>query len=435
VFDAAKQAVHSRLVERIDLENIPVLGAARPGTSDAQLRAQIRGEIERICSEEDPSLNGAERTRLVDEVLDEALGFGPLEPLLRDESILDIMVNSPKDVYIEQRDARGRSEMKRCGVTFRDDAHLMHIINRIVSLVGRRVDESSPMVDARLPNGSRFNAIIPPLALRGPTVSIRKFGTAPLTVDKLLEFRSITPEMLEFLKAAIQARLSVVVSGGTGSGKTTLLNALSRFIPPEERIITIEDSAELQLQREHVVSLETRPANLEGRGEVTAMSLVKNALRMRPDRIIVGECRGVEALDMIQAMNTGHEGSMTTIHANTPADALIRLEHMISRTGIDLPIVALRQQFVSAFDLIVQANRVQGGARRITRICEVTHMEGDAIQTRELFAYRQRGVDECGFAIGQFVATGARPTFLDRLAQKGFSVPEVLFQERVLADA
>src|SRR6202041_2324619 len=307
-----------------------------------------------------------------------------------------------------------RGKMERSEVTFRDNEHLLQIIDRIVSKVGRRVDETSPMVDARLPDGSRVNAIIPPLALDGPTVSIRRFGANPLKLEDLLNYKAFTPEMAMLMEACIKARLNILISGGTGCGKTTLLNTLSAFIPTDERILTIEDAAELQLQQDHVVRLETRPPNIEGRGAVTATDLVKNALRMRPDRIIIGECRGAETLDMIQAMNTGHEGSMTTVHANTPRDALSRLETMISMAGLELPIRALRSQFASAVDLIVQASRLQGGPRKVTSISEVTGMEGDTIIMQEIFAFRPIGVDDNGRAYGDFIATGVRPTFMDR---------------------
>ena len=324
------------------------------------------------------------------------------------------MINGPKNVYVEKE---GR--IQKSDVGFRDNEHLLQIIDRIVSRVGRRVDETSPMVDARLPDGSRFNAIIPPLALDGPVVTIRMFGSKPLSQDDLLRYKAFTPEMLTLMEGAMKARLNVIISGGTGSGKTTLLNTLSSFIHPDHRVITIEDAAELQLQQDHVVRLETRPCNIEGRGAVTATDLVKNALRMRPDRIIIGECRGAETLDMIQAMNTGHEGSMTTVHANTPRDALSRLETMISMAGLELPIRALRSQFASAVDLIIQASRLQGGPRKVTSISEVIGMEGDTIIMQEIFAFRPIGVDANGRAHGEFIATGIRPSFMDRLEQIG----------------
>ncbi|MBX6315993.1 MAG: CpaF family protein [Isosphaeraceae bacterium] len=419
-YEALKRQIHARLVDRLDLNRI---GEVDPVT----LRAEIRGVVEMLCDQEDPLLNRAERQRLVEEILDETFGFGPLELLLKDDKIGDIMINGPKHVFIEKGGRIQRSE-----VVFRDDEHLLQIIDRIVSRIGRRVDETSPMVDARLPNGSRVNAIIPPLALDGPVLTIRMFGSKPLGKEDLLRFKAFTPEMLELLEAAMKARLNIIISGGTGSGKTTLLNTLSRFIQNDHRIITIEDAAELQLQQEHVVRLETRPPNIEGRGAVTATDLVKNALRMRPDRIIIGECRGAETLDMIQAMNTGHEGSMTTVHANTPRDALSRLETMISMAGLELPIRALRQQFASAVDLIIQASRLQGGPRKVTSITEVVGMEGDTIILQEIFAFRQLGVDANGRAFGEFIATGIRPTFMDRLEYAGCELPQDLFRQRVL---
>jgi len=337
------------------------------------------------------------------------------------------MINGPKMIFVEKEGRIQRSE-----VTFRDNEHLLQIIDRIVSRVGRRVDETSPMVDARLPNGSRFNAIIPPLALDGAVVTIRMFGSRPINKDDLLRFKAFTPEMLALMEGAMKSRLNVIISGGTGSGKTTLLNTLSGFIQPDHRVITIEDAAELQLQQDHVVRLETRPPNIEGRGAVSATDLVKNALRMRPDRIIIGECRGAETLDMIQAMNTGHEGSMTTVHANTPRDALSRLETMISMAGLDLPIRALRSQFASAVDLIIQASRLQGGPRKVTSISEVIGMEGDTIIMQEIFNFSQLGIDANGRAFGEFRATGVRPAFMDRLEQNGCHLNPEMFRQRVL---
>jgi pilus assembly protein CpaF len=415
-----KRLIHTRLVDRLDMNRIAEID---PKT----LRNDIRGVVEQLCDSENPLLNRNERQRLVNEVLDETLGFGPLELLLKDDKIGDIMINGPKHIYIEKEGRIQRSE-----VVFRDNEHLLQIIDRVVSRVGRRVDETSPMVDARLPDGSRFNAIIPPLALDGPTVTIRMFGSKPLSKADLLRFKAFTPEMLTIMEGAMKARLNVIISGGTGSGKTTLLNTLSSFIHPEHRVITIEDAAELQLQQDHVVRLETRPSNIEGRGAVTATDLVKNALRMRPDRIIIGECRGAETLDMIQAMNTGHEGSMTTVHANTPRDALSRLETMISMAGLELPIRALRSQFAAAVDLIIQASRLQGGPRKVTSISEVIGMEGDTIIMQEIFAFRPIGVDANGRAHGEFVATGIRPSFMDRLEQAGCHLPHDLFTQRVL---
>jgi pilus assembly protein CpaF len=396
-YELLKRLIHTRLVDRLDMNRIAEID---PKT----LRNDIRVVVEQLCDTENPLLNRNERQRLVNEVLDETLGFGPLELLLKDDKIGDIMINGPKNIYIEKE---GR--IQRSDVSFRDNEHLLQIIDRVVSRVGRRVDETSPMVDARLPDGSRFNAIIPPLALDGPVVTIRMFGSKPLSKDDLLRYKAFTPEMLTLMEGAMKARLNVIISGGTGSGKTTLLNTLSSFIHPEHRVITIEDAAELQLQQDHVVRLETRPCNIEGRGAVTATDLVKNALRMRPDRIIIGECRGAETLDMVQAMNTGHEGSMTTVHANTPRDALSRLETMISMAG-----------------------RLQGGPRKVTSISEVIGMEGDVIIMQEIFAFRPIGVDGNGRAHGEFVATGIRPTFMDRLEKSGCYLPSDLFSQRVL---
>ncbi len=419
-YEKLKRLIHSRLVDRLDLTRV---GEMDPAT----LRGEIRVLVERLCDGEDHALNKPERDQLVDEILDETFGFGPLELLLKDDKIADIMINGPKKVFVEKGGRVQRSE-----VTFRDNDHLLQIIDRIVSRVGRRIDETSPMCDARLPNGSRFNAIIPPLALDGAVVTIRMFGSKPIGADGLLKFKAFTPEMLDLLKGAMQARLNIIISGGTGSGKTTLLNTLSGFIQHDHRVITIEDAAELQLQQDHVVRLETRPPNIEGRGAVTATDLVKNALRMRPDRIIIGECRGAETLDMIQAMNTGHEGSMTTVHANTPRDALSRLETMISMAGLELPIRALRSQFASAVNLIIQASRLQGGPRKVTSISEVVGMEGDTIIMQEIFAHKLIGVDENGRAYGDFIATGVRPTFMERLETSGVRMPADLFRQRVL---
>ena len=343
------------------------------------MRREIRLVVEHLCDTENPLLNRSERERLIEEVLDETFGFGPLELLLKEEGVADIMINGPKHVFIE-KDGR----IQRSDVNFRDNDHLMQILDRIVSKVGRRIDETSPMCDARLPDGSRVNAIIPPLALDGPSLTIRRFGSNPLTLENLLNFGAFTPEMVMLMEGAIKARLNIIISGGTGSGKTTLLNTLSSFIPGDQRVITIEDAAELQLQQDHVLRLETRPPNIEGKGKITATDLVKNALRMRPDRIIIGECRGAESLDMLQAMNTGHEGSLTTIHANTPRDAVSRLETMITMGGIELPLRAIRYQFASAVDLIIQVNRLQGGPRKVTHITEVLNMEQDTVIMQDI---------------------------------------------------
>ena len=368
-------------------------------------------------------LSLTEQETLVNDVLDEVFGLGPLEPLLRDPDVTDILINGPKTVYIEKN---GRLEST--SVKFVDDDHVLAIVQRIAGRVGRRVDETTPMVDARLADGSRLNAVIPPLALDGPLVSIRRFGTQRLMADDLLANDSITPEILQFLSACVEARVNVLISGGTGSGKTTLLNVLSSFIPPNERVATIEDAAELELQQPHVVRMETRPSNVEGQGEVTTRDLVKNALRMRPDRIVVGECRGAEALDMLQAMNTGHEGSLTTIHANTTRDATSRLEMMVGMVGFDIPVWTIRRQIASAIHLVVQVSRLVGGARKVVKISEITGMEGDIISMHDIFEYRQTGLDDNHCAVGHYCATGIRPHILDRLTASGVYVPVELFE-------
>src|SRR5881392_1447507 len=419
-FDLLKRKIHNKLVDKLDLNRVGEL-------QGDVLRREIRLVVEHLCDTEETFLNRQERERLIEEVLDETFGLGPLEFLLKDHTISDILINGPKNIYVERR-----GKMEKSTVQFRDNAHLMQIIDRIVSKVGRRVDEVCPMVDARLTDGSRVNAIIPPLALDGACVSIRRFGANPLKLEDLLNYKAFTPEMVMLLEGAIKARLNIIISGGTGSGKTTLLNTLSSFIPGHERIVTIEDAAELQLQQEHVVRLETRPPNIEGKGAITATDLVKNALRMRPERVIIGECRGAETLDMLQAMNTGHEGSMTTLHANSPRDAIARLETMIMMAGRELPIKAMRQQISSAVDVIVQANRLQGGPRKVTSLVEVMNMEQDVIIMQEIFRYKQVGIDQNGRAYGQFEATGVRPTFITRLEAAGIKLPSNLFQERVL---
>src|SRR5579872_4587794 len=419
-FEDLKTLIHSKLVDKLDLSR---LGDLEGDT----LRREIRLVVEHLCDTENPLLNRSERERLIEEVLDETFGFGPLEILLKDPTISDIMINGPKKVFVEKRGRIVRSE-----VVFRDNSHLLQIIDRIVSKVGRRIDETSPMVDARLPDGSRLNAVIPPLAIDGPSLSIRRFGANPLSLEDLLKFGAFTPEMVMLLEGAMKARLNIIVSGGTGSGKTTLLNTLSSFIPHDQRVITIEDAAELQLQQEHVLRLETRPSNIEGKGHVSATDLVKNALRMRPDRIIIGECRGPETLDMLQAMNTGHEGSLTTIHANSPRDAVSRLETMISMGGIDIPLKALRHQFASAVDLIIQANRLQGGPRKVTHVTEVLNMEQDTVIMQDIFLFVQDGIDETGRAFGHFTATGVRPAFMSRLEAAGVRLPANLFAARTL---
>jgi pilus assembly protein CpaF len=421
-FENLKRRIHGKLVDKLDLTRVGEL-------EGDVLRREIRLVVEHLCDTEDTLLNRTERERLVEEVLDETFGLGPLELLLKDNTINDILINGPKSIYVERR-----GKMEKTSVVFRDNNHLMQIIDRIVSKVGRRVDEVCPMVDARLQDGSRVNAIIPPLALDGACVSIRRFGANPLKLEDLLNYKAFTPEMVMLLEGAIKARLNIVISGGTGSGKTTLLNTLSSFISNSDRIVTIEDAAELQLQQDHVVRLETRPPNIEGKGSITATDLVRNALRMRPERIIIGECRGPETLDMLQAMNTGHEGSLTTIHANTPRDAVARMETMITMAGFELPLKALRQQIASAVDLIVQANRLQGGPRKITKITEILGMEQDTIVMQDIYLYEKEGIDENGRAFGRFEATGVRPNFMDRLEAAGVRLPSSAFRQRVMLE-
>jgi pilus assembly protein CpaF len=419
-FESLKRRIHMKLVDKLDLTRVGEL-------EGDVLRREIRLVVEHLCDTEDHLLNRSERDRLVEEVLDETFGLGPLEFLLKDPTISDILINGPKHVYVERR-----GKLEKTAVTFRDNGHLLQIIDRIVSRVGRRVDEVCPMVDARLPDGSRVNAIIPPLALDGPAVSIRRFGSNPLKLEDLLNYKAFTPEMVMLLEGAIKGRLNIIISGGTGSGKTTLLNTLSSFIPNHERIVTIEDAAELQLQQEHVVRLETRPPNIEGKGAITATDLVKNALRMRPERVIIGECRGAETLDMLQAMNTGHEGSMTTLHANTPRDAIARIETMITMAGFELPLKALRQQIASSVDLIIQASRLQGGIRKVTHITEVVGMEQETVVMQDIYVYSQDGIDETGRAVGRFEASGIRPTFMDKLEQSGVRLPASAFRQRTM---
>jgi pilus assembly protein CpaF len=418
---ALKRQLHQQVIGAIDLSKIGTLG-------EEQLRMEVRRKAESLTQKNANLLNLNERERLIGEVMDEAFGLGPLEALFRDPTVSDILINGPKTVFVERR---GRLE--RTNIAFHDSRHLLQIVQRIAAKVGRRVDETSPMVDSRLPDGSRLNAIIAPLALEGPLVSIRRFGARPLLVDDLIRNSSITTEMVQFLKAAVEARINIIISGGTGSGKTTLLNALSKFIPEEERVATIEDAAELQLQQSHVVRMETRPPNVEGNGEVGTRELVKNALRMRPDRIIIGECRGSESLDMLQAMNTGHEGSLTTIHANNPRDAISRLEMMVGMAGFDMPIWIIRRQIASAINLVVQASRLMGGPRKITRITEITGMEGDVISMQDIFEYVQTGLDEKRVAKGYFRATGLRPECLNKLETCGVGLRPEIFERRQLS--
>ncbi len=422
-FDQLKQKIHQKLIGKLDLTRVGEL-------EGDVLRREIRVVVERLCDDENNLLNRQERDRLVDEVLDETFGLGPLELLLKDPTISDILINGPKNIYCE----RG-GKMERSAVEFRDNQHLLQIIDRIASKEGRRVDETCPMVDARLEDGSRVKAIIPPLALDGAAMSIRRFGSNPLKLEDLLNYQAFTPEMVMLLEGAMKARLNIIISGGTGSGKTTLLNTLSSFISNKDRIVTIEDAAELQLQQEHIVRLETRPPNIEGKGQITATDLVKNCLRMRPERIIIGECRGPEALDMLQAMNTGHDGSLTTTHANSPRDCISRLETLIMMSGFELPVKAMRTQIASAVDLVVQANRLQGGARKVTHITEICGMENETIVMQDIFRYVQDGIDEDGGASGRFICTGVRPKCMDRLEAAGIKLPPSIFQERVMMNS
>ena len=412
-FREAKYRVQNRLINELD----PKLDLS----NQAEVRRQIEELFGKVADEEGLALTRAERVRMLEQITDEILGLGPLEPLLRDETITEVMVNGPQQVYIERE---GRLEMTN--VTFQNDEHVMKIIQRIIAPIGRRIDESSPMVDARLADGSRVNAIIPPLSLVGPVLTIRKFAATPFTVEDLIRFGTATTEMFEFLEACVKARLNVFVSGGTGSGKTTMLNILSSFIPDDERIVTIEDAAELQLRQEHVVTLEARPSNIEGKGAIPIRELVRNALRMRPDRIVVGECRSAEALDMLQAMNTGHDGSMSTGHANSPRDMLARLETMVLMAGMDLPLRAIREQIASAVDLIVHQNRLKDGSRKIVNITEVQGMEGDVVVMQDIFVFEQTAVVE-GKIEGKLRPTGIRPKFVEKFESAGIHLPPNVF--------
>jgi len=414
-YQQVKADLHRKILDRLNLER---LGRTPSDAARDEVLALIRNSV----NSEAVPLSFAERERLSREILDEIFGLGPLEPLLKDPSISDILVNRYNSVYIE----RG-GKLEATGLTFKDDQHLMQIIDRIVSRVGRRVDESSPMVDARLPDGSRVNAIIPPLAIDGPCLSIRRFGRDPLTARNMIENKSITEPMLELLSAMVKGRLNILISGGTGAGKTTLLNVLSGYIPNSERIVTIEDAAELQLKQEHVVRLETRPPNIEGKGAVRQRQLVINSLRMRPDRIVVGEVRGEEAFDMLQAMNTGHEGSLTTVHANSQRDALSRVENMVSMANLNIPERAVRQQIASAIHAVVQIARMADGTRKVITVSEVTGMEGDMISMQDIFIFERKGLGEGGKVKGQFKSTGIRPKFADRLASAGCRLRPSLF--------
>lgn len=412
---ALRGEMHARLLERVDLAALATLGPE-------QIRYELSGAVNTLLREDAIALPVKERDLLVDDILHEITGLGPLDALLADPSISDILVNNSSEVFVERH---GRLE--RVELSFNDDAHLMRIINKIASRAGRRIDESSPMVDARLPDGSRVNAIIPPLSLRGPVLSIRRFAVVPYTMDFLVSIGSLSNAMSQFLAALVRAKINLLIVGGTGSGKTTLLNALSGYIPTHERIITIEDAAELRLQQSHVVSLETRPANIEGRGEVSARDLVRNALRMRPDRIVVGEVRGSEVIDMLQAMNTGHEGSMTTVHANSAPDALIRLENIVGLAGIQIPYRPLRQQICSAIQVVVDIERMSDGKRRIVSIQEIDGLDGDNIRLREVFTFEQTGVEADGSVNGRFRPCGAPPACLAKLRTRGFALPDSLF--------
>ena len=414
-----KFTLHRKLLDKINLDALASI--------DTQtLREEVRGALSQLIDSEQTLLSASERSQIVGEVLDEVFGLGPLETLLQDDSISDILVNGHNQVYIEKR---GRLELT--AVTFKDNSHLLRIIDKIVSQVGRRIDESSPMVDARLMDGSRVNAIIPPLAVDGPLLSIRRFGTDKLMPADLVEKQSMTDAMLQLIEACVKTRLNIVVSGGTGSGKTTLLNALSAFISPKERVVTIEDAAELQLKQPHVARLETRPPNIEGDGAVRQRELLINALRMRPDRIVVGECRGEEALDMLQAMNTGHDGSMTTVHANSPRDVLSRLEVMVTMGNSNLGLQSIRQQVSAALDVVIQTSRLSDGTRKVMSITEVGGMEGDTVTLQDLFVFEKRGLSAAGKVLGRFAATGIRPRFHERMLAHGITLPAELFESVV----
>jgi pilus assembly protein CpaF len=418
-YQEMKSALHRNLLSRIDLEKLNYL-------DDNHARSQILVVIQDLVSHADTPLSASERERLSREILDEVFGLGPLEPLLQDPTISDILVNTYSHVYVERAGL-----LEETNVVFKDNVHLMHIIDKIVSAVGRRVDESSPMVDARLPDGSRVNVIIPPLAVDGPILSIRRFGVIPLGVEDLLSNNTMTPQMRDLLRGAVQARLNIVISGGTGSGKTTFLNVLSQFISDKERIVTVEDSAELQVKQQHVVRLECRPPNVEGRGAVHQRELVINCLRMRPDRIIIGEVRGEEALDMLQAMNTGHDGSLTTIHANSPRDAISRMETMAMMANLNLPEKAIRQQIASAVNIIVQVSRMSDGSRRVTHLSEITGMDQDVVSMQDVYRFEKRGIGLNGRVLGRFYSTGVTPRFADKLQASGIAVPPNLFDMSV----
>ncbi|NLU51104.1 MAG: CpaF family protein [Syntrophomonadaceae bacterium] len=414
--------IHREVIKEMDAEFLKSVNMDG-SQNEETIRQEIRRIAEAIMDKEAGVILRGERDRIIARVIDEVLGFGPINPLLEDDEVSEVMVNGPNQVYVEKK-----GKLQLTEVTFRDDEHVLHVIEKIISPLGRRVDESMPMVDARLPDGSRVNAIIPPLALNGPTITIRKFSSNPLQIEDLIRFGTLTPAMAKFLEACVKGRLNIVVSGGTGAGKTSTLNVLSSFIPGDERIITIEDAAELKLNQEHVVSLETRPPNIEGKGAITIRDLVRNALRMRPERIVVGECRGGEALDMLQAMNTGHDGSLTTGHANSPRDMIARLETMVLMAGMDLPVRAIREQIASAIDIIVQQSRLKDGSRKITHITEVVGMEGDVVVLQDIFVYEQTGMDNKGKVIGRHRATGIRPKCMEQLVASGMVLPPDIFE-------
>ncbi|NLZ27392.1 MAG: CpaF family protein [Firmicutes bacterium] len=426
---ARKEDPDTRLKNNIHQQLVAKLGRHGDRSSaeiDEELVRKIPAIVEGIMEKENIQISVGDKKRMINEIINESIGLGPIQPLLNDPEITEIMVNGPRQVYIEKK-----GKLEKCEITFRDDDHVMHVIEKIVTPLGRRIDEGMPMVDARLPDGSRVNCIIPPLSLIGPTITIRKFSRIPFSIEDLQDKGTLGKEMSIFLEASVLSRLNIIVSGGTGSGKTTTLNVLSSFIPSSERIITIEDAAELQLQQEHVISLESRPPNIEGKGMITIRDLVRNSLRMRPERIVVGEVRSGEALDMLQAMNTGHDGSITTGHANSPRDMLSRVETMVLMAGMDLPVRAIREQIASAIDLIVHQARMKDGSRKITHITEVQGMEGDVIILQDLFVYDQEGVDETGRVVGVFRSTGIRPRFMQKLETQGIKIPLEVFAPEI----